>query len=161
MKIKGFTLLEVIVVLSLFICLSLFSINTLSLLREKNERQMIIDEIKMAIQYAKFQGINLGHTLYLTPVDPELNWSKGMELKQLNKITGQMELLHQWQWQHRHWNVSWLGANANTKILISNNPSHAISNGTFTLNNTKTKESVIILLNRLGRIKINTERVAI
>ncbi|KTD60519.1 GspH/FimT family pseudopilin [Legionella shakespearei] len=156
MSIKGFTLLEVMFTLILFICLSLFSINALSLFREKNEKQMIIDELKMAIQYAKFQGINLGHTLYLTPPNAETDWSKGMELKQLNKITGQMELLHQWQWQHRNWSLSWSGANAN-KILISNNPSHAISNGTFTLTDVKSHQSVKILLNRLGRLKVKTD----
>lgn len=157
MKIKGFTLFEVIVTLTLLICLSLFSINALSLFRETNEKQMIVDELKMAIQYAKFQGINLGHTLYLTPLSAETNWSKGMELKQLNKITGQMEVLYQWQWQHKQWNLSWAGANSAAKILISNNPSHAISNGTFTLTHLKSNQSVLIRLNRLGRLKMKTE----
>jgi Tfp pilus assembly protein FimT len=156
MSIKGFTLLEVIFTLSLFICLSLFSINALSLLKEKNEKQMIIDELKMAIQYARFQAINLGHTLYLTPNSRGENWSKGMDLKQLNKITGQMELIHQWQWQHRNWTLSWSGAGSN-KILISNNPSHAISNGTFILTDAKSNQSVKVLLNRLGRLKVKTD----
>ena len=153
MKLKGFTLIEVLVTLVLLVGLTLISFNSASFLRHKNERQIIIDELGTAIQYAKIQAISLGHPVYLTSLDNQLNWSKGMVLTQDNNKNDKT-ILYQWQWHHPGWNVVWSGANVSQKIILSNNPVNAISNGKFIIFDPFTKESVVIILNRLGRIRL-------
>ncbi|MCL9684251.1 GspH/FimT family pseudopilin [Legionella maioricensis] len=157
MKIKGFTLIEVLITLIFLAGLSLLSISSASFLTYKNERQTLIDEIRTAIQYAKIQAITLGHPVYLAPVDTSLNWSKGMILAQYNNKKNTSAPLYQWRWHHPRWNITWTGAGALNKIMLSNNPVSAISNGQFVLFNSYTKERVVIVLNKLGRIKIKSK----
>ena len=154
MKIKGFTLIEVLITLIFLAGLFLLSITSVSFLRYKNERQTIIDEIRTAIQYAKIQATILGHPVYLAPVDTSLNWSQGMTLTQYNNKKNTSNLLYQWHWNHPRWNITWSGVGALNKITLSNNPVSAISNGQFLLFNSYTKEHVAIILNKLGRVKI-------
>ena len=153
MKLNGFTLIEVLVTLVLLAVLTLISFNSASFLRHKNERQIIIDELSTAIQYAKIQAISLGHPVSLTALDNELNWSKGMLLTQDNSKKDKT-ILYQWQWHHPRWNIVWSGANVSQKIIFSNNPVSAISNGKFVIFDPYTKEQVVIILNRLGRIRL-------
>ncbi|MGL5742498.1 MAG: pilus assembly FimT family protein [Legionella sp.] len=49
MKIKGFTLFELIVTMSLFLSITLIGIASYTYLIERNEKQTIIDEIRTAI----------------------------------------------------------------------------------------------------------------
>ena len=157
MKIKGFTLLELLITMFLFIILSFIGIASYSYLLNKNEQQTIIDELRTAIQYAKFQANILGHPVHLAPLDGSLNWTKGMALSVLNKQNNKMELIYQWQWQHPRWNLNWEGVRSTDKIIFSNNPIQAISNGHFTLVNTHTHEQIVIILNRLGRVRVSSQ----
>lgn len=156
MKLKGFTLIEVLITLILLAGLSLLSFSSSSFLRHKNERQLIIDELRTAVQYAKIQAINLGHPVSLSPFDIQLNWSKGMILTQHNSKTNKTDILYQWQWHHPHWNITWSGINSPNRIILSNNPISAISNGKFILIDLYTKERVVIILNKLGRIRVKS-----
>lgn len=157
MKIKGFTLIEVLITLIFLTGLFLLSIFSASFLTYKNERQTIIDEIRTAIQYAKIQATTLGHPVYLVPFDVSLNWSKGMTLIQYNNKKNTSALLYQWQWHHPRWNITWSGVGRPNKIILSNNPVRAISNGQFVLFNSYTKERVVLVLNKLGRVKIKSK----
>ena len=157
MKIKGFTLIEVLITLILLAGLSLLTISSASFFTYRNEQQTIIDEIRTAIQYAKIQATTLGRPVYLAPFDESLNWSAGMILTQCKVEQNTSDLLYQWHWYHPGWNITWSGASSLNKIILSNNPESAISNGQFVLFNSHTKERIIIILNKLGRIKIKSK----
>ncbi|WP_131794702.1 GspH/FimT family pseudopilin [Fluoribacter gormanii] len=155
MKIKGFTLLELLITMSVFIGLSIIGIGSYTYFVKKNEEKTIIDELRTAVQYAKMQAIILGNPVYLSPQDTTSNWSKGIVLNFLNKKTNQMELIYQWQWSHPRWDLHWDGASSTKKITFSTYPGQAISNGRFILMNLETHEQIVIILNRLGRIRVS------
>lgn len=156
MKIKGFTLIEILITLICFVGLSLFSVISASFLKYKHEQQIIVDEIKTAIHYAKIQAVVRGRPVYLVPFDQEDNWSKGMKLTQYNDNKKAMDVLYQWEWHHPRWSITWNGVSSLNKITLSNSPGSAISNGKFVVSNPYTQEHMIIVLNRLGRIKIKS-----
>lgn len=158
MKIKGFTLIEVLITLICFAGLSLLGIISASFLKDKHEQQIIVDEIQTAIRYAKIQAVVRGSPVYLVPFDQVGNWSKGMKLIQYNNKKNAMDLLYQWEWHHPRWSITWSGVSSLDKIILSNSPGSAISNGKFVVSNPYTKEHMIIVLNRLGRVKIKLNR---
>jgi prepilin-type N-terminal cleavage/methylation domain-containing protein len=161
MKIKGFTLLELLITLVLLVTLSTLSVVSYSYLLRKNEQQTIVDELRTAVQYAKIQALILGHPVTLAPLDASLNWSNGLVLSSWNKKTNKMEVLYQWQWHHPCWSLTWIGARSTDKVIFSNNPASAISNGRFTLMNPETHKTVVIILNRLGRIRIGSVDISL
>lgn len=154
MKIKGFTLIELLTTMLLFVILSTLAVSSYSYLFKQNEQQTIVNELKAAIHYAKIQAISLGTPLTLTSLDGTKNWSKGMLLGKFNRRTKKIERFYQWQWRHPGWELAWVGARSFEKIIFSNTPASAISNGHFTLINRDTNQKVVIILNRLGRLKI-------
>lgn len=155
MKIKGFTLLELLITMTLFISLSIIGIGSYTYFLKKNEQKTIIDELRTAIQYAKMQAIILGSPVHLAPLDTSSNWSNGMVLNFVNKKTNKMERIHQWQWNHPRWFLNWEGVGSANRIGFSTYPGQAISNGRFILINKDNQEQVTLILNRLGRIRVS------
>lgn len=153
MKIKGFTLIELMITVACLGLLLVLASSATYYLRHKNEGQVIINEVQAAIQYAKIKAALLGHPLHLAPLDETtLNWTKGMVLLQNNK--NHPILIQQWPWHHPHWRLTWSGVYAVDKIAVSNNPASAISNGQFSLFDEKEEEKVVMMLNRIGRLRI-------
>ncbi|AUH72882.1 GspH/FimT family pseudopilin [Legionella sainthelensi] len=155
MKARGFTLLELLITMTLFASLLTISISSYSYFMRKNEQQIIIDELRNAMQYAKVQAMINGNSVFLMPLDVSLNWSKGMTLNFLNKQTNQVEVIYQWQWSHPRWSLHWIGVSSDNKIVFSHNPSQAMCNGHFSLINNNTHEQITLTLNRLGRIRVS------
>ncbi|KTD15618.1 Tfp type 4 fimbrial pilin related signal peptide protein domain protein [Legionella gratiana] len=155
MKAIGFTLLELLITMTLVVALLMISISSYSYFIKKNEQQVIIDELRTALQYAKIQAMILDKPVFLVPLDTSMNWSKGITLNYLNKKTNQLELIYQWQWNYQHWSLNWVGVSSKDKIIFSNNPTQAISNGRFNLINNNTQEQMTLILNRLGRIRVS------
>jgi Tfp pilus assembly protein FimT len=153
-KIIGFTLLELLITMAVFVGLSIIGIGSYNYFIQNNEQHIIIDELRTAIQYAKVQAMIKGNPVFLAPLDVSTNWSTGMSLNFLNKKTNQAEIIYQWQWSHPRWILNWVGVSSNNKIIFSNNPTQAISNGHFNLINKTTHEQVTLILNRLGRIRV-------
>ncbi|CAM4495004.1 MAG: hypothetical protein LEGION0403_FIIPPAGN_00522 [Legionella sp.] len=153
MKIKGFTLVELLVTMMLLLSLSLVAVASYSSFLSKNERQTLVDELKNSVQYAKAQALILNSTVFLTPIDDSLNWANGLRLSTKNKKTNKIETLYQWQWHHPRWQLSWAGVRPGNKIIFSNNPANAMCNGRFILASRDKDERVEIILNRLGRIR--------
>lgn len=152
---KGFTLLELLITTILLAALSTMGLASYTYLIQRNEQQTIIDELKVAVQYAKIQAIISGGTVSLSSGDEtSLNWANGMVLTALNKTTHKIEQLYRWQWHHPRWALNWKGAFSAEKITFSNNPTQAISNGRFTLTNTQTNQQKVLILNRLGRLRV-------
>ncbi|HAT1772949.1 TPA: prepilin-type N-terminal cleavage/methylation domain-containing protein [Legionella pneumophila] len=154
MKIRGFTLLEVMFALALLVGLLLVSSWSFFSLIQKNERETLINNIKTAVQYSKIQAIHLGHPIYLIPLGSNENWAKGIVLAQFDQKSNKIELIHQWHWNSNSWNINWKGVDSNNRIIISNIPYRAMSNGKFILDNRRTNERVVVTLNRLGRVKV-------
>ena len=154
MRTKGLTLIEVLFTLVLIGILSLLGIASFARWIGENEKKVILDEVRIAVQYSRIQALSRGNPVTLSPLDVKQNWSKGIVLTQYNKAINQVELLYQWQWDHPHWLLEWSGISSSNKIILSNNPVSAISNGHFDLTNYRTKERVVIILNRLGRLRI-------
>lgn len=152
---KGFTFLELLITLSVVLILSIIGITSYSSLRQKNELQVIEDELKTVIHYAKIQSIILDKSVSLSPSSSSLNWAKGIKLSALNKKTGELKLLYQWQWQHPRWHITWRGVHSSNSLNFSKHLTHAISNGQFIVVNLDTHQKVIMILNRLGRIRVN------
>jgi prepilin-type N-terminal cleavage/methylation domain-containing protein len=150
---KGHTLLEVLIALAIISAVTVLYVNSASVLVRKNEQQTLIDDIKNAIKYTRLNAITLGCPLYLEPIDPSRDWSKGMKL--LKKNANKMELLHQWHWNHSNWSVSWVGGYSSKIIKVAHSPVNAISNGTFFLLNLKTHDRTKLVLNRLARVKLS------
>ncbi|WP_133135388.1 GspH/FimT family pseudopilin [Legionella rowbothamii] len=153
MKLKGFTLLELLITMMLLVSLSMVAIASYSYFLRKNERQTLIDELKNSVQYAKSQALILNSNVVLTPLDDSLNWANGLRLITKNKKTNKIETLYQWQWHHPRWQLSWSGVHPGNRIIFSNNPAHAMCNGRFILANRDQDERAEIILNRLGRIR--------
>ncbi|HAT2008673.1 TPA: pilus assembly protein [Legionella pneumophila] len=154
MKITGFSLLETVLALALLLGLLLLCSWSLFSLIQNNERETLVNSIKTAIQYSKIQAIHLGHPIYLLPFGSNENWSRGMVLADLNRKSNKTELIYQWQWSSNSWNINWKGVDSNYRIIISNIPNRAMSNGKFILNNRRTNEKVVVTLNRLGRVRV-------
>ncbi|KTC78671.1 Tfp type 4 fimbrial pilin related signal peptide protein domain [Legionella cincinnatiensis] len=148
-------MLELLITMTLFASLLIIGVSSYSYFIQKNEQQIIIDELRNAVQYAKLQAMIRGNSVFLIPLDVSLNWSKGMILNSLNKQTNQVELIHQWQWNHSRWSLNWIGVSSNNKIVFSNTPTQAMCNGHFSLINNHTHEQITLILNRLGRIRVS------
>lgn len=157
MKIKGFTLIEFMIVLVVLALLSVLSTGSSTQLISNNEKQALIDDIRTLVQYARIQAVSSGHKVYLSPLDPDLNWSKGIILSRINRNLNQEEVFHTRQWHYRYWQVNWSGVHSKHKIVFANNTSNSISNGTFILTNLRTQDKTTITLNRLGRVRVNQE----
>ena len=148
-KIQGITLIELLITLMILAGLFTLSLTSLSFLNHKNEREILIHEIKSALHYARIQAINLEQPVFLASRHDD-NWASGMILTQHHPS----KILYQWHWQHPNWVVRWSGVHAANFISFSNNPLSAISNGRFHIAHASTKEQVILVLNRLGRIRV-------
>jgi type IV fimbrial biogenesis protein FimT len=151
---KGFTLLELLFVLFIISILSLIGIFSSYSLVSKTEQQIVLDSLRSAIQYAKIKAIYSGKTVFLSSLDDNANWNEGVKLTQVNRMTQQVSLIHEWQWHYPHWVIDWVGASSSKYIMISADPTNAISNGHFTVFNPYTTERVHLVLNRLGRVNI-------
>lgn len=151
---KGYTFIEVLVTLIIISGLMLFTLVFSSDFLQKNEQQTLVDELRTAIQYAKMQAIIQGGPVALSPLDRAGNWSTGMTLIKIDKKSKQLQVLHQWQWHHPHWVLHWSGVNKKQAITLSNNPMTAISNGQFHLIHMKSQKEIVLILNRLGRVRV-------
>jgi prepilin-type N-terminal cleavage/methylation domain-containing protein len=151
MRIKGFTLLELLIGLTVCGFLLFSGLVSWSQWRQKNERQLLINEIKTAIHYAKIQAISYGRPLLLSSKNSNHDWSKGMNLTLVQRDSKQ--LLHQWGWENPNWTVRWLGVNGLNNIIITGSASNALNNGRFILKNKNTGETIELVLNRLGRVR--------
>jgi len=103
------------------------------------------------VQYAKNQALTKGTSMTLTPLD---TWTSGMELSSLNPQTNKVEKLYQWQWQHPAWIVEWKGVGSDKSITFASNPLNLLCNGHFSVRKVGNSKAVVIVLNRLGRVRV-------
>ncbi len=155
-KKEGFTLLELLFTLGLFCSLILYAFTSLVQLKQKNEADFLINEIRNAVNYAKIQAKSSGITLLLRPIMHKNDWSKGMDLVKKMRVLNELELIQQWTWKIENWNIEWQGINGTQHIFFSGN-THGMSNGQFVLTDKRNQEKMVIYLNRLGRVEVGTQ----
>jgi prepilin-type N-terminal cleavage/methylation domain-containing protein len=153
MKKKGFTLLELLFGLAICSILLFIGFSSWIHFKQRNEQDLLVNEIITAIHYAKIQAISYGRPLRLSSKKPNADWSSGMNLSLADVDINTEQLLHQWSWKDNNWNVEWVGVKGLNNIIITNTASNAMSNGRFILHNKHSDEKIILILNRLGRVR--------
>ncbi len=149
---KGFSLIECLVAISLFVVLSTCAMVFGQGVYSRNELQTFIDEIKSAIHFANHQSFIKGKTVYLESLSQTEDWSSGMGLYDLT-AQGEKHLIHQWAWHHPQWRLTWSGFSSRQYISFSQQLHKAVANGRFKLIHRRTPQEKTLVLNRLGRIK--------
>lgn len=155
MRIKGFTSLELLVVLALFI---LFAVSTLvvsSHFLVERKLQKILAQLEQGIQYARAQALVLGRPLQLTPDRSASDWSQGMVLTDIsNQHAGKPIIITRWQWRlPAGYLLEWHGAQLSSAIVFVPDLQHAMSNGHFSFiqNGVEWRR---VIMNRLGSVHV-------
>lgn len=149
---KGFTLLEILFVTAISCLLLTFSIASYSVILKYNEQEVIINDLKNVIQFAKSYALLNNHTISLKPIDDANNWSKGLVIT--DDSTEIPKAIQYRSWHHPQWNLKWKGARPANKIVFPGTLSAAVDNGTFILSYKDNALIKKIIINRIGRIKI-------
>lgn len=150
--ILGFTLLELLISLSILSIVCLFSLPFLSSFYQQNQLQVTQQEIQEAIRFAKTQAYLMQESLLLVPIDSRDDWSSGMRLLVDNpqhRYTPQARVLHEWHLRSANIHIHWQGFQSNRYLLFSENLRHHAVNGYFLIqiNNGLMRK---IVVNRLG-----------
>ena len=152
----GFTLIELVISLSIVATVLIFTIPFASSLHQKNQLQTRQDEIKAAIRFAKTQAQTIGKNLILTPLPNSNNWSKGMQLfidNPKHRYTPDATILHEWQWNSSNVQMSWHGFQSNHYLLLAADSSRNATNGYFLIQ-ANSQRPVKLVVNRLGRVRL-------
>lgn len=154
---QGFTLLELLICLALTATLLMFSTSITSKLYQKNQIQVIQDNIQGAIRFAKTHALTTGKNMLLTPLMNSNDWSKGMLLfvdNDKHHYTPTTQIIHEWHWQYPAIQVSWTGFQSNQYLLFSADANQNAANGHFLIKN-KTHKMIKIVINRMARTKVS------
>lgn len=142
---RGFTLLELLLSLAVISFIILLGVSSSSEWIKQNQSQLLRDELKAALHYAKLQAIIQQRTLTLEALYDDHNWAKGMVLKSAQQI------VHQWKWDYPNWHLCWKGIHGEQTLQFSNYPHQAMDNGRFIMLDSKGKRVWSLVVNRIGR----------
>ena len=149
---SGFSLLELLVGFSLLAIILCFSLPFGSSLYKKNQLQIITNEIKEAIRYAKIQTILTGDRLILTHLSDKKDWSEGMSLFVENtKHQPTSKLLYEWHWPSSGVHITWQGFQSKDYLTFTPDITSSAVNGIFIISNSKHEQKKLVV-NRLGRV---------
>ena len=155
-KDNGFTLIEVLLSLSIVATLLFFTLPFESFFYKKNQAQVIQSDIQSAVRYAKTHALAIGENVILTPLQGSTDWSLGMLMLVDNAkhgYTSNAQLIHEWHWKKSGVAVSWRGFQSKHYLLFAADPRQNSVNGSFLIK-TGPNYTVKLLLNKLGRIRI-------
>ncbi|MGQ3887445.1 pilus assembly FimT family protein [Legionella sp. CNM-1927-20] len=144
----GFTLLELLIVISIISLLLLFSIPGQQQLYEQNQLKIVSNRLKSVVQYGRNMALARDVILALAPLNNQ-NWSQGLVLFIDNKKhqPSQDKIIQIWQWASHSIHISWQGFQSTNYLLFSPNLKNASCNGHFLLV-TKNNLPKKIILNR-------------
>lgn len=145
---KGFSLVEllsVLLILSL-LCLTVMSFQQATV--RKIHKQDILSQFSQSLLFARNEAQLRGEALILRASHGD-DWSKGYVL-----IDKKNRLIHQWQAIRGGWAISWSGFYSKKDIIISNSLQTSAMNGYFLLTHQQQSVPVKLVLNRLGRLRI-------
>ena len=146
----GFTWIECLLTLSIFSILLWFSIPFATSLYQKNQMQVIQDDIKSAIRFAKMRALMDGKNEVLMPLSSSHDWSRGMQLR-VDKTT---QTLFEWHWPSSSIHVSWHGFLSNHFLYFSADINQSATNGYFLIQSPQ-QPVIKLIINRLGRVRKN------
>lgn len=156
----GLTLVELLVTLSLLSIVLCCSLPLAPSLYKKNQMQMIVDNVKGAIQVAKMQALISGDTLALTPIGGAGDWSDGMLLFVDNvkhQYSSETRLLYQWHWKSVGVDLAWQGFQSRNYLLFAPDMSSNATNGYFIITNHQLQAKLVV--NRFGRVKVDVQPI--
>ncbi len=157
-KVAGLTLIELLLGLALMAIVLFFCNPFAESVFKKNQLELLVDEIKSAIHYAKTEVLLHGESLLLAPLAGSDDWSTGMMLFVDNKAHQYHEgskLIHEWHWRPSDFIISWQGFQSNQYLLFATDISRSAVNGHFLIKNNSLQHQLIV--NRLGRVKCSAE----
>ena len=152
----GFTLIELLVSMAVVAIVICYSFSFAPLLHKKNQLQVVTDEVKSAIQFAKTQALLTGDILALTRLPEASDWSEGMLLfvdNTKHQYAQDVKLLHEWHWNSSEIHVKWQGFQSKDYLLFAPDISSSTVNGYFIIKNSL-QHQVRLIVNRLGRVKV-------
>lgn len=145
---KGFTLIELMVVLLISSLLLTASLASWRYFQHKNALSSRENTLKTAIQYARIMAFFLNRPVYFTALSEKEDWSKGMRLYDVLK----QEIIYEWTFNPTIWQVTWQGFGSQY-LQIAANPQQSASNGQIIIKNRQTGEEKKLIINRLGRVR--------
>jgi len=151
----GFSLIELLTTLVIFAILCGYSLSFLSSLQKKDQLQVMANEIKQAIHFAKMEALAHAHTVTLTPLSGQKDWSAGMMLfvdKPRHRNVEKSSLIREWHWQHPGLIITWHGFESTDYIRFSPDLITRAANGYFLVED-KANQRIKLMLNRLARVR--------
>ncbi len=149
---QGISFIELLTALIIFGILCGYSLSFMPGLYKKNQLQVIADEIKEAIHYAKIEALLNAHTVTLTPLSEHDDWSAGMLLFVDNKThsyTPKTTLIREWHWHSGGLHVTWHGFESTHYLRFSADLMSRGSNGHFIVEDSAMNQ-IKLVVNRLG-----------
>lgn len=154
----GFSFIEVLTALIIFGILSGYSLSLMPSLHRKNQLEVMANEIKQAIHFAKIEALTHAHTITLTPLSEDADWSAGMLLFVDNNIhhyTPKTTLIREWHWHSKALNVTWHGFESSHYLRFSPDLLERGANGHFVVQDNE-KHQIKLVVNRLARVREET-----
>jgi type IV fimbrial biogenesis protein FimT len=152
LKTPGFSLIELLITLVIVGIIFGFSLPNNTSFNDKNKLDIIQNDIKSAIRFAKTQALISGRSIVLAPMD---NWSLGIVAfadNSTHQLKPDTPILHEWSWPSFNITIQWLGYQSKYYLLFSPDPHLNAVNGYFVLTS-KRGLSAKLVLNRMGRIR--------
>lgn len=152
----GVTLFELLICLSIFAVIAFYVSPFPIYFYKDKELEVITEEIKEAVQFAKFESILRGERLILLSINNN-DWSSGMRLYsavkdfKTNKVD--KKLIREWQWKNFNGVITWKGFQSEKYLIFMPQISQCAINGNFIVEILKQKK-IVLTVNRLGRIEI-------
>ncbi len=151
----GLSLIEVITALAIFGILCGYGLLFTPALHKKNQVEVIADEIRQAIQYAKIEALTNARTITLAPLSENDDWSMGMRLfidNDSHRLTTDAELIREWRWHNCCVKVNWQGFESDRYLRFSPDLIGRGANGHFMIHD-HMKHQINLAINRIGRVR--------
>ena len=139
MKCKGYSLLEIVIILLISSIILTFAASFSRSYFAKMEFEKVDNDVSYAIYFSRLHAMLEAQNITLQPIDA--NWKNGIKAMYKNKV------LRKWHWKLKYTNLSWQGFRKTPQF--SNNNFRA--NGHFLIENIVKTEKIIV--NRLGRFR--------
>ena len=158
----GFTLFELLVVISILAIIFLFSWGINPQFFIKNKIDLLAKQVVNSIHYSRNQAMISGQDVTLNALDKSGDWSLGMVLFVDNATHRYAELdhdkmLYSWHWQPTpQLRLVWRGFKSNDYLTFSSNFRHSTVNGHFEIMHNGVVVRRIVI-NRLGRVVAFTD----
>lgn len=132
---QGFTLIELVIYLSIFSIFLSFSIPTSVNLYQRTQQRIIQDSLGSAVRQARLLAITQGVVLVLAPCSEAKNWSDGIGLYsfQAFKHKPRSKPIYQWHWPSKFSQVTWHGFQSQEALYFMPDARHNAVNGAFAI----------------------------